>query len=191
MLRRCRSMMVCFHVSMFDFAMNKVCFMIWAYTIIHQPPFPSQLVNISNSYPSYRISWILKHQPETPLDLWFFDCSTRYPTPTVQTPKDGAWGVSYQRSGFIPGPLVQMRQNLKYMESGCGCCCGCWMFLVVVLVVGCWWWWLDVGVVFCLSILFNWNLPSQIILKIIPCTVVMHHHVSLESLFAIIHFHWS
>ena len=117
----------------------------------------------------------------------FFDCSTRYPTPTVQTPKDGAWGASYQRSGFIPGSLVQMRQNLKQMEPGCNCCWGCCLFLVVVLVVGCWWWWLDVGVVFCLSILFNWNLPLQIILKIISCTDVMRHHSSLEPFFVIIH----
>ena len=181
--------------------------------IIHQPQFPSQLVdalkwwfsiqiksqtNMSKSYPSYRISWILKHQPETPLDLWFFDCSPRYPTPLVQTPKDGAWGASYQRSGFIPGSLLQkdcLPDETKLETHGAWlwlllklllvpCCCSCCWMLVVV--VGCW-----CFCSFCWSFLFNWKLPLRIILMILPYTVVMHHHVSLESLFTIIQFHWS
>ena len=102
--------------------------------IIHQPQFPSQLVDALKWWFSIQIiSDFLNLEAPTWNTTW----------PTVQTPKDGAWGASYQRSGFIPGSLVQMRQNLKQMERGCGCC----LFLVVVLVVGCWWWWLDVGVV--------------------------------------------
>ena len=197
MLRRCRSTMVCVHVSMFVFAMKWICFMIWAFTIIHQPQFPSQLVDalkwwfsiqIKSLHVGFLESWStnLKHQLTCGFLIAQLDTLLPYSpgsnakktVPEVLLTKEvgsylapwSRWDKSWNKWSLVVVVVVVV-------------VCSLLLFLLLDVVGGGW----MLVLFFCLSILFNWNLPLQIILKIISCTDVMRHHSSVESFFVIIH----